>query len=62
MNPNELRELQEGKAAYDAAIKKLVAKNCPGEHKPVQHRDRKPPWCHLCGCTADGNKVGRIRT
>lgn len=22
---------------------------CPGEHKPVQHRDGKPPWCNLCG-------------
>lgn len=18
-------------------------------HKPVQHRDRKPPWCNECG-------------
>ena len=20
-------------------------------HKPVQHRDGKPPWCHTCGLT-----------
>jgi hypothetical protein len=23
------------------------------EHKPVQHRDGKPPWCKRCGLTAD---------
>ncbi|QPL14709.1 hypothetical protein SEA_SCHWARTZ33_64 [Gordonia phage Schwartz33] len=22
-------------------------------HRPVQHRDRKPPWCYLCRLTAD---------
>lgn len=20
-------------------------------HKPVQHRDRQPPWCEMCGYT-----------
>lgn len=23
------------------------------EHRPVQHRDGKPPWCKVCGLTAD---------
>jgi hypothetical protein len=23
-------------------------------HKPVQHRDGKPPWCNHCGLTSDG--------
>lgn len=23
-----------------------------GDHKPVQHRDGKPPWCKRCGLTA----------
>lgn len=23
-------------------------------HKPVQHRDNKPPWCKQCGLTAGG--------
>lgn len=23
-------------------------------HKPVQHRDGKPPWCNKCGLTAHG--------
>lgn len=22
------------------------------DHKPVQHRDGKPPWCKICGLTA----------
>lgn len=26
--------------------------SCP-DHKPVQHRDAKPPWCDECGLTAD---------
>jgi hypothetical protein len=21
-------------------------------HRPVQHRDRKPPWCNACGWTS----------
>lgn len=25
-----------------------VKKECP-DHKPVQHRDFKPPWCETCG-------------
>jgi hypothetical protein len=26
---------------------------CP-VHKPVQHRDGKPPWCPVCGLDATG--------
>lgn len=29
---------------YDAVIAA-----CPGLHEPRQHRDRKPPWCEVCG-------------
>lgn len=29
------------------------------EHKPVQHRDGKPPWCNECGLTADGEEPYR---
>lgn len=25
-------------------------------HRPVQHRDGKPPWCPICGKTADGKE------
>mgnify|MGYP003585571553 CR=1 FL=1 len=24
------------------------------DHRPVQHRDGKPPWCKTCGLTAYG--------
>lgn len=24
------------------------------DHRPVQHRDGKPPWCKVCGLTEDG--------
>lgn len=30
-------------------------------HKPVQHRDGKPPWCKECGLDANGNEpVSRL--
>ncbi|MGX9348141.1 hypothetical protein [Microbacterium sp. KNMS] len=25
-------------------------------HRPVQHRDGKPPWCNSCGLTAAGHQ------
>lgn len=31
------------------------------EHRPVQHRDGKPPWCDFCKLTVDfGKPVSRI--
>ena len=30
---------------------------CP-DHKPVQHRDRKRPWCNNCGRAEDGKMIG----
>lgn len=33
---------------------------CP-EHKLVQHRDQKRPWCNACGRAADGELIGRPR-
>lgn len=41
----------------DIAAKDLhdaVIAACPGPHEPVQHRDRKPPWCPKCGRTNRG--------
>jgi hypothetical protein len=26
------------------------------DHQPVQHRDRKEPWCNRCGLTSDGRE------
>jgi hypothetical protein len=32
----------------------------PG-HNPVQHRDRKPPWCETCGWTSPTPAVPAVR-
>ena len=36
------------------------------DHKPVQHRDAKPPWCRKCGLTAGYEfpvgRFGKIET
>lgn len=29
------------------------------DHRPIQHRDGKPPWCRTCGRTADGVEISR---
>ncbi|MFI5839446.1 hypothetical protein ACIA8K_07000 [Catenuloplanes sp. NPDC051500] len=34
---------------------------CP-DHRPVQHRDRKPPWCRTCGRDTEGRLIGRPKT
>lgn len=34
---------------------------CP-EHKLVQHRDGKKPWCRKCGRDEMGNVIGRVRS
>lgn len=31
---------------------------CP-EHRPVQHRDGRPPWCRACGHDATGREPVR---
>lgn len=41
----------EDRIAKLEALEKLTAEK--HEHKPVQHRDGKPPWCPICGLTAD---------
>ncbi len=44
-------------AAAQAVLQGLIAAACPGTHAPVQHRDRKPPWCTACGYTAQGEQI-----
>jgi hypothetical protein len=34
-----------------------VNEACPGDHSPQQHRDRRPPWCPLCG----RDNLGRVQ-
>ena len=45
---------------FEATYEPVVVIDCP-DHRPVQHRDGKPPWCSACGLTKDGHKpVGRL--
>lgn len=50
-------DLDAGRDAIDElehALRELVSAACPGTHVPVQHRDRKSPWCPACGRDARG--------
>ena len=49
MSEQALRDLQEQYIAARGDLLRAVQALCPGEHHPVQHRDRKPPWCDICG-------------
>lgn len=44
-------------AAANLNLIMLLETSCPGPHKYVQHRDRKPPWCNACGYTGAGFRV-----
>lgn len=37
-----------------AELSRSVVTACPGPHVLRQHRDRRQPWCSVCGRTADG--------
>lgn len=41
----------------EQALKDAVAEKCPGPHKPIQHRDHRPPWCRVCGRTTRGLRI-----
>lgn len=36
-------------------LRASAAANCPGEHRPVQHRDGRRPWCNHCSKDEYGN-------
>lgn len=59
-NQADQAELDRRRRRLDSAQNRLldaVARACPGTHRPVQHRDRKPPWCKECGRTTYGQHV-----
>lgn len=49
-------------AVAAARLEELIAEHCPGPHAYVQHRDRRPPWCHACRYTAAGQLIPREGT
>ena len=40
---------------FEATYEPVGIIDCP-DHRPVQHRDGKPPWCKACGLTACGTE------
>lgn len=40
-----------------ANLADALIEECPGPHKPVQHRDFKPAWCEACGYAEDGTRI-----
>ncbi len=48
------RQIREAIAQHPSPEAYAATKPESHAHKPVQHRDGKPPWCHACGLTADG--------
>lgn len=51
-----------GARAYRAAMDtdEIAPWQHPG-HKPVQHRDRKPPWCNECGWSSPAPAVAAVQ-
>jgi hypothetical protein len=65
MTPSEEQRLHELRERYHATRTELlvaVRGLCPGRHRPVQHRDRKPPWCDTCGRDQLGTQRREERT
>ena len=52
--PQELLDLID---LLQYALNRHVRDACPGVHRPVQHRDMRPPWCRACGRDALGRQV-----
>lgn len=44
-----LAELRSAVGRASEELRREVVLQCPGDHNPRQHRDRKPPWCRDCG-------------
>jgi len=43
-------------------LHRMVADACasPSEHRVVQYRDGKPPWCPACGRTSRGVRIKHV--
>lgn len=57
-----MTSIDTARAAYHAALERLhaaVLDACPGgsDHRVIQHRDGKPPWCPHCGRNSTGTQI-----
>jgi hypothetical protein len=50
----QIGRLRAAAIAVQEALSAQVEAGCAGPHRPVQHRDRWPPWCPVCRYTAHG--------
>lgn len=55
---DRLTALREAAVRANAALFHAVSEACPGDHRPVQHRDGMPAWCPECGRTSSGDRYG----
>lgn len=58
---DQFRDLRRAADGASRQLVNAVADACPGEHKTVQHRDGKSPWCHECGRTDRGHQIKVIK-
>lgn len=45
---------------FEVSLRVMVRDSCPGDHKTVQHRDKRPPWCPHCGRTDRGVRIKHV--
>lgn len=60
MNDDELQHLRAVVNRAEQTLMDAVVDSCPGPHKPVQHRDHLPEWCHACGRTRRGMRMHQV--
>lgn len=56
-----LDDLRADVLTAQAALFAVVISACPGEHRIIQHRDGRAPWCPLCGRDKFGLRQGHVR-
>lgn len=59
LDQKHLDDQREALAAAEYDLFLAVQRACPAgpDHLPVQHRDRKPPWCKHCRRTSLGEQI-----
>lgn len=57
-NPHDhIASLARAVADAQQGLSNAIREACPGPHLPVQHRDRRPAWCEVCGYAENGNRI-----
>ena len=56
----EREQVEGAEARLYFSVVDACAKGNPWEHRVVQHRDGKPPWCPHCGRTDRGERIKHV--